>query len=226
MSQLKGNDEFMKIKGAIFDFDGTLFDSMSIWETAGKDYLQTINRQPKENLWQKLRTMSLLQSADFLKTEYGLTQTINEIIDGINQTVEEFYFNQAMPKENVVTFLNFLKSNNIKMCIATATDCYLVEAALKRCHMLNYFEKIYTCSEVGFGKDQPHIFNRAAEFLQTTPDKTAVFEDSYYAAKTAKLAGFKLVGVYDRYEPQQNKLKEISDIYLTDFLSEGESIWI
>lgn len=215
----------MKIKGAIFDFDGTLFDSMSIWETAGEDYLRSINRTPKDNLRQILKSMSLLQSAQFLKTEYGLTQTVDEIIKGINQTVANFYFNQAMPKENVVAFLDVLKIKEVKMCIATATDHYLVEAALKRCHMLHYFENIFTCSEVGYGKDHPYIYNHAVAFLQTNMSETAVFEDAYYAAKTAKLAGFKLVGIYDEYEPQQNELKEISDIYLTDFLLEGETLW-
>lgn len=82
----------MKIKGAIFDFDGTLFDSMSIWDTAGNDYLRSVGREPKEDLRQKLKPLSLYQSAVYIKNEYFLDISVDEIMNGINKTVEDFYF--------------------------------------------------------------------------------------------------------------------------------------
>ncbi len=212
----------MKIKGAIFDFDGTLFDSMSIWETAGADFLRSIGIAPKKNLWLTLKSMSLLQSAEYLKNEYELPLTIDEIINGINQTVADFYLYRAMPKKNAAEFLTALQDNGVKMCIATATDRHLIEAALKRCNMLHFFEEIFTCTEVGCGKDKPHIYNRALDFLATDKCETVVFEDACYAVHTARNADFLVAGVFDRYELQQDKLKELADIYLTDFFEIGE----
>lgn len=207
----------MSIKGIIFDFDGTLFDSMSIWETAGTDYLTSLGLTAEKDLSQKLKAMSLLQSAEYLKENYALSLSIAEIMGGVNKTVEDFYLYRAMPKENVLPFLSALKDKGIKMCIATAADRYQMEAALRRCDMLQYFDAIFTCTEVGHGKDEPYIFEYACEHLGTDKLETAVFEDAYHAARTAKDAGFYVVGIYDRYEKRTEELKAFADIYVSSF---------
>ncbi len=213
----------MSIKNIIFDFDGTLFDSMSIWETAGIDYLASLGKTAEENLRNDLKPLSLLQSAEYLKERYALQLSTEEIMAGVNKTVEDFYFHKAMPKENVIEFLQVLQNKGIKMCIATATDRYQVEAALKRCNMLHFFDAIFTCSEVGHGKDEPHIFEYACGNLKADKKETAVFEDAYHAAKTAKNAGFFLVAVYDRYEKHVEEMKALADVYVSDF-SEAEKL--
>ena len=71
------------LKGAIFDLDGTLFDSMFIWDTAGEVYLQSIGIEPRENLQKVLKPMSLLQSATYIREKYVIPLTVEEIMDGI-----------------------------------------------------------------------------------------------------------------------------------------------
>ena len=205
------------LKGAIFDFDGTLFDSMFVWETAGEAYLTSLGIQPKENLQNSLKSMSLVQSAIYIAEKYSLKLDVQEIMDGINKTVENFYFYTVEPKQGVIEFLKLLKSMNVKMCIATATDRYQVEAALKRCDMDKYFSEIFTCTEVGFGKDEPIIFQKAMEHLDTSKDDTVIFEDAYHAVKTAKSNGFLTVAVYDSSERRQSEIRTLTDCYLEDF---------
>ncbi len=205
------------IKGIIFDFDGTLFDSMRIWVEAGELYLKSVGMTAEKDLWKKLKTMSLLQSAEYLKDAYSLPLSVENIMDGINKTVENFYFYHAMPKENVKDVISDLKKKGIKMCIATATDRYQVEAALRRCNILHYFDAIFTCTEVGHGKDEPYIFEIACETMETKKSETAVIEDAYHAAKTAKEAGFYVIGIYDRYEKRTEELKELTDVYINNF---------
>lgn len=207
----------MSIKSIIFDFDGTLFDTMSIWETAGADYLSSLGYASEKDLGKKLKEMSLMQSAAYLREHYGLPMSAEEILSGVNKTVEDFYFYRAMPKENVLTALAGLREKGIKLCIATATDRYLVEAALKRCGLFDCFDAIFTCTEAGHGKDEPYIFEAACEAMGAGKSATAVFEDSYHAAKTAKGAGFFLVGVYDRYEKRTAELKALADLYINSF---------
>ncbi len=207
----------MSIKGIIFDFDGTLFDSMSIWETAGSDFLNSIGEIAENDLSKKLSAMSLSQSAEYLKKQYSLPMTVNEIINGINKIIEDYYLYQIKPKKNVITVLSDFKEKGIKMCIATATDRYLIEAALKRYDMVKYFDVIFTCSEVGHGKDEPYIFEYACEYLKVNKGEIVIFEDAYHAAETAKNAGFYVVGVYDKYENLTDELKKISDIYINSF---------
>lgn len=212
------------LKGAIFDFDGTLFDSMFIWDTAGEVYLRSIGIEPRENLQKELKPMSLLQSATYIRECYQISLTVKEIMDGVNRTVEGFYFHTVQPKEGVVAFLEQMMKRGVKMCIATATDRYQVEAALKRCGMESFFSGIFTCTDVGHGKDEPIIFQKAVDCLGTTKENTVVFEDAYHAAKTAKADGFITVAVYDSHETKQAELHSFSDCFIESF-TQTEHFW-
>ena len=212
------------LKGAVFDFDGTLFDSMFIWDTAGEVYLRSIGIEPKEDLQKVLKPMSLLQSATYIREKYVIPLTVKEIMDGINHAVEDFYFNTVQPKEDAITLLKQIKAKGIKMCIATATDRYQVEAALKRCGMESFFSEIFTCTDIGHGKDEPIIFQKAMDYLGTTRANTVVFEDAYHAAKTAKTDGFITVAVYDSHEEKQKELQALSDFYFENY-TETDTFW-
>lgn len=205
------------IKCAIFDFDGTIFDTMEVWDSVAKIFLTSLNRKPKPDLTDVIKTMSLYQSAEYLKKEYSLNLSLDKIMESINKIIEDFYFYEALPKEGVVKFLQELNRRDIHICIATATDRYLIEAALKRCEMENYFEKIFTCTEVGHGKDEAIIYEVAAEYFNANKDEAIVFEDAYHAIETAKKAGFIVAGVFDQSENNQSQIRNMSDYYIEDF---------
>ena len=204
----------MKISGAIFDVDGTLLDSMSIWDTIGTDYLRSIGYIPRENLNEIFKNMSLLQAAEYYRNEYGVTLRVEEIMSGVNAMLEQFYQYEAPLKPGAAELLARLRQNRVKLCIATATDRYLVEAALARCGVLSYFGEIFTCNGVGHGKDEPHIFEAALRFLGTERAETVVFDDALYAIRTAKEAGFPIAAVYDTHEKSQTEVRALSDFYL------------
>ncbi len=206
----------MMIQGAIFDVDGTLLDSMSIWDTIGADYLRSIGYEPRENLNEVFKNMSLLQAAEYYRHEYGVTRSIEEIMDGVNAMLKRFYNHDAPLKPGAAKLLERLRRKEIKLCIATATDRYLVEAALERCGVLSYFDAIFTCGEVGHGKDEPVIFEAALRFLGTEKAKTVVFDDALYAIRTAKKAGFPAAAVYDSHEKAQAEIRALADLYLAD----------
>ena len=205
------------LKGAIFDFDGTLVDSMFIWDTIGEDYLRTLGKEPHEDLKETFMTLTLEEAAEYYRTHYGVTLSVKEIVDGVNTMVEGIYRTRVALKQGVADFLAQLKDNGTRMCIATVTDRYLVEETLDRLGILQYFSEIFTCAEVGYGKDKPIIYRKALEHLGTTKNETYVFEDSLFALKTAKADGFTTVGVYDRHENRQDNLKNLADYYIVDF---------
>lgn len=105
---------------------------------------------------------------------------------GIDRIIEHFYRDEVHPKPGVVPFLKELRAKGVDVCIATATDCYLIESALRRCGIENLFDAIFTCSEVGHGKDEPVIFRRAMEHFGAQRGSTVVFEDAIHAIETAK----------------------------------------
>ena len=205
------------IKGAIFDLDGTLLDSMFIWDTIGEEYLRSLGKEPHEDLKETFMTLTLEEAAVYYRENYGVTLSVGEIVDGVNSMVEQTYRTKVTLKPGISEYLACLKEKGVRMCVATVTDRYLVEETLERLGVRHYFSEIYTCAEVGFGKDKPVIYQKALEHLGTEKSDTYVFEDLPFALNTAKTDGFPTVGVYDRHEAHQDELKELANYYIFDF---------
>ena len=205
------------LTGAIFDFDGTLLDSMFIWDTIGEDYLRTLGKEPHENLKETFMTLTLEEAAEYYREHYKVTLSVTEIVDSINAMVEGIYRTKVTLKPGVTDYLRLLKERGVKMCVATVTDRYLVEDTLERLGILHYFSEIFTCAEVGYGKDKPIIYQKALEHLGTAKEETFVFEDSLFALETAKIDGFPTVGVYDMHESRQEEMKRLADCYVRSF---------
>lgn len=205
------------LTGAIFDFDGTLLDSMFIWDTIGEDYLRTLGKEPHEDLKETFMTLTLEEAAEYYREHYKVTLSVTEIVDSINAMVEGIYRTKVTLKPGVMAYLRLLKERGVKMCVATVTDRYLVEDTLERLGILHYFSEIFTCAEVGYGKDKPIIYQKALEHLGTAKEETFVFEDSLFALETAKIDGFPTVGVYDMHESRQEEMKRLADCYVRSF---------
>ncbi len=210
------------LRGAIFDFDGTLFDSMFVWDGSSIRYLRSIGIEPDPDTDEQVGRMSLLQTARYFREKYAIPQSVEEIMQGINRTVEDLYFYKVQPKDGVIEFLKELKAQGAVMCIATATDRYQIEAALRRCDMDGFFSEIFTCSEVGHGKDEPIIFRKAREHMGTPKAATVVFEDAAHAARTAKADGFPVAAVYDPSEEHQKALRAAADSFIESFNDTNE----
>lgn len=190
---------------------------MPIWDTLGARYLLSLGITPREDLRAVFWDITLYEAARYYQREYGVQLSTQEIVRGIMATLEDFYVNIAPPKSGVRELLQLLDDNQIAMCVATATDRELVEPALERCGLTPYFKKIFTCGEVGRGKQEPRIYLKAAASLGTDPAQTLVFEDALYAVRTAKKAGFPVVAVRDRSESQQDQLRALASAYFVDF---------
>lgn len=212
----------MKISGAIFDMDGTLTDSMFVWEEIGKRYLISCGISPRDDLWNIIKDMSMPQVAEYFVTEYGLKKSENEIKDGVYSLIEPMYRDEVLPKVGVNEVLREFRDKGIKMCVASATDKDVVEMVLRKNHLLDYFCGVFTCGSVNASKEKPVIYERALEHLGTPKEETYVFEDALYALKTAKNAGFKVVGVFDPSAiNESNEIKELSDFYISDYTKDA-----
>ena len=205
----------MNINGAVFDADGTLLDSMHIWDELGARYLESMNITPEEGLSEILYDMSLEQSSYYLQTRYKINASLNQIQESILKIIENFYVHEVKLKPGVK---NFLERFNIPSVIATSGDKDLLQSALIRNGINNYFANIFTCSEFETNKNESKIFHECAKFLDSKPENIIVFEDALFAIKTAKESGFIIAGVQDdsniNYQPEIMKL---SDYYITDW---------
>lgn len=212
----------MTFTGAIFDMDGTLLDSMPIWDRVGMEYLAGLGIRARPDLPQRLLTMTMRQAAACFRAEYGVALPDAAIIDGINARIEAFYRESAPEKAGAAAFLQALRRRGVAMCVATATDRPLAEAALRRTGLLPFFDFLLTCTEAG-GKDCPEIFRRAQMRLGTPREQTLVFEDALYAIRTAKRAGFPVAAVFDpSSRADQEEIRKTADFYVASFLDAKE----
>ena len=213
------------LRGAIFDMDGTLLDSMHVWRDFDREYLRRHGIDTEEDLRDRIAPMTLPQAAVFFRERFGLPYTVEEIIDQVNSQVEEEYFYKVQPKPGIPEMVKAFRDAGVKMCIATATDRYLAEAALKRTGLLQYFPKIFTSTEIGSSKREPKTFQTALEYLGTPKDETYVFEDAAYAVRAAKSFGFHVVAIKDPHSSHNGpEIREIADILLDDISRWREKI--
>ena len=214
----------MNIKAAIFDMDGTLIDSLTLWDviwsTFGEKYLSNEDFRPSPEDDKKVRTMLLKDSMEMIHDTYSIGKNGEELLELANQITIDFYANQVMLKEGVREFLEYCQSNNVKMCIATATEYELVNIALKHCDIDKYFLKVFSCGHINKGKEEPDIFVLAKDYMGERIEDTWVFEDSLVAIETATKLGMPTVGIYDRFNYGQDKIKSLATIYV----DRGESL--
>lgn len=191
---------------ALFDMDGTLLDSMKYWKEVADDYLKSLGITFPSSLWEEVRTMTMEQSAIYLQKNFLPSFSVEKIIDGCNTIIEENYKSRVLAKPFVTEYLAKLREKNIPICICTTTDRYLVEIVMKRLGLLSYFENIFTCSEVGESKNQSaKVYHVAVKYLNSKygknyqPKNCCVFEDVGFAAREAKGANYKVVGIIDKH---------------------------
>ncbi|QGU95373.1 HAD-IA family hydrolase [Clostridium bovifaecis] len=207
-----------KCRHAIFDMDGTIIDSMPEWKNLGKHYLARKGIKAPENLNEIISAMSMTESAEFFRKGFGIRDSNEKIISDINQLIEDKYRHEIPLKAYVREYLSKLQSDNVIMCVATATPVELAKAALKRLEVLQYFAFVICCDEVGVGKSKPDIYYLALKRMGANITETVVYEDADYAMKTAKGAGFYTIGVYDETtDKSKEEMQLFCDRYIESF---------
>ncbi len=207
----------MNITGAIFDFDGTLFDSMHVWHGIRYRFLESIGITFTEKDEEVFKGLYLRETLLLAKDYFDLPFTMNELFDKFFTLIEELYMIDAEPKNDIIPFLQKLKANGVKTAIATASGTPAVIAALKKYNMEQYFDAVYSTYDVEAAKTEPKVYRVTHAALNTPKESTWIFEDALYAAKTAKADGFNVVAIYDKSEPNQSELKATADKYIVNY---------
>lgn len=203
-------------KGAIFDMDGTLLDSMRVWKRLTQGYLTQFGLHVTDEEYAACEGFSQPQVAQYFADRYPqLPGGAAGLMEGMDQLITARYETVAKPRDGVLPFLDGLRRRGVKMAIATLTARRHAEKALRDRDMLDYFDFMLTIEDVGVSKYQPDIYLMSAERLGLTPADCVVFEDAPYACTTAKKAGFRVCGVVEAaYAAGEQELRASSDLII------------
>lgn len=207
----------MNITGAIFDFDGTLFDSMHVWKGIRYKFFEILGLELTPEEEEMFKGLFLRESLNLAIERFNLDKSYEELLEMLFDYIKSRYLVETEPKNDIIDFLEKLKSKGVKMGIATATGERALLAVLEKYDMTDYFSAIYSTYTVGASKTEPKVYDVVLDAIGTDKETTWVFEDALYAAKTAKANGYNVVGIYDKSEPNQEELKNLVDIYIHNY---------
>lgn len=209
-----------KIKYAIFDMDGTLIDSMQLWDELDENFLKGYGITPPANLTDELRTLSFFETGEYFAKNFPLPLTASEITQKIRDMVADAYLHEIPRKAGVIELLQMLKQKQVSICVATATETPLALKALERLKLLPFFEFVLSCDDVRKSKDDPFIYETAMKRLGGCKENTLIVEDALHCIETAKNAGFRVAAIWDLSAQKAGdipKIKQLSDYYFSDY---------
>ena len=206
------------VKAVLFDLDGTLVDSMSMWKEIDVDYLNRFDIPVPETLQQDIEGLSMYQTAVYFKETFGIEDSLEDIQNTWNSMAYDKYTNEVPLKPYVREFLENLKIKGILCGIATSNSRVLTEAILKSHGIEEYFLTMVTGDEVKNGKPEPEVYLTASSKLSVSPKDCIVFEDLPVGIIAGKRAGMKVYAVEDIYSMKDKEEKmRLADHYITSY---------
>lgn len=204
----------MRPEGAIFDLDGTLTDSMYIWDEAPRALVRRFGGRPPEDLARRIKEMGRREASEYMVKTFGLSCTADQVMEGVNDIVTVEYREKVPLKPGADALLTRLAELGVPCGIATASEAFQARDAMVRLGLWKHF--LFAFSSLQYGpKTGPDLYRAAARSLGSAPERTVVFEDALHAARSAKRAGFLVAGVYDpSAEEDQEALRCLCDWYL------------
>ena len=202
----------------LFDFDGTLVDSMP-------NYVATMLRILDENqisypadIVKIITPLGNGGTARYFIEQLGLKMEVAQVRALMGKYILDAYLHTIPAKAHVIEALKELKQQGASLNVLTASPHVVLDPCLKRLGMWELFDNIWSCEDFGTTKTDPEIYRQAAQRMNTTVEKVLFLDDNYNADKAAKDAGTLVCGVYDASsENYVEEIKSVSDFYIYDF---------
>lgn len=205
------------IKAYLFDFDGTLVDSMPTYVSSMLRILDENNIPYGDDIVKIITPLGLKGTAQYY-IKMGVNKSLNEIIDLMGKYMLDAYFNTIPAKQNVISTLKILKEQGAKLNVLTASPHITLDACLKRLDIFDLFDNVWSCDDFATTKADPEIYVKAAEKMGARIEEVLFLDDNYNANLTAKKAGMQVCAVYDKSSEEYiDEMKSIADYYIYNF---------
>lgn len=206
------------MKGAVFDVDGTLLDSMDMWFNLVIEYFKEHGESLSREEAEEYGDMTLEESAPVVIERLGLDKTVGELVSELKMMAVRQYENALPLKEGAAEYMKKLHGEGVKIAIATSGYEELCKKAFTRLGVWQYIDACAFSSEVGVGKSNPAIYLLAAKRLGVEPQECVVYEDILKGIKGAIKGGFQTCAIYDRTNAADTaELKKTADKYITEW---------
>lgn len=207
-----------EFKGAIFDLDGTVLDSMGLWHKVDVQFFVSRGMDVPEGYIQAISPLGTYNAAVYTKKTYNIKESVEEIIREWQDTAKKEYSKNVKLKPHAKEYILSLKEKGLRLAVATASDKEMFEECLKKYGIFEAFDFFTMVNEVGRGKGFPDIYLHTAEKMGVKPQECMVFEDILTGLTSAKSAGFYCVGMYDKSSVKDTEeIKKIADKFIFDF---------
>ena len=207
-----------EINAVIFDMDGTLIDSTGLWHEIDMLFFAKRGMELPKDYAQKIVHLGLRKAAELTRELYGVKETPDEIIHEWRQMALDMYHNDVELKPGAVALLETLKSNGLKLAIATANDAELYMPCIMRLGIGDYFDFIADVNSSKEGKNNAKIYLDLTEKMNSKPENTLVLEDMPTCIKTVYDAGFVTVAVADKASEKFDEDKKTnSHLFINNF---------
>lgn len=205
-------------KAFLFDLDGTLVDSMWIWESIDVEYLDRFGLELPEDLHSCIEGMSFSETARYFKERFSIPDTLEKMKSDWNRMAWEKYTQEVPLKSGIREFLRYHRARGVKMAVATSNSRELAEAVIAVHGLTDTFDVIVTGCDVAHGKPFPDVYLEAAVRLGMDPSECLVFEDVVAGIQAGRSAGMEVAAVEDAYSLyQERQKKELADLYIADY---------
>lgn len=202
----------------LFDFDGTLVDSMPTFISAMLRILDENNIHYGADIVKIITPLGVNGTAEYYINNLGLKKPKDEVIALMKEYMCDAYFNTIPAKENVIETLIELKKRGNSLNVLTASPHLTLDACLKRLNMYDLFDNVWSCDDFNTTKANPKIYKMAAERLNVSVSDVLFLDDNLNADQTAKEAGMLVCGVYDESSKDYvEQMKAANDFYIYNF---------
>lgn len=201
----------------LFDFDGTLVDSMPTYVSSMLRILDENNISYGEDIVKIITPLGLVGTAKYY-IEMGVNSTVEELVSKMKEYMLDEYLYNIPAKKNVVSVLKELKSRGASLNVLTASPHTTLDPCLKRIGIYDLFDNVWSCDDFNTTKADPNIYITVAERIGERVENILFLDDNLNADKTAKQAGMLVGGVYDDSSKEYvDEMKKATDYYICDF---------
>ena len=202
----------------LFDFDGTLVDSMPTFVSAMLRILDENHIRYDKDIIKIITPLGLDGTVEYYINQLGVNMSRDELIFLMEKYILDAYFHTIPAKENVPEVLKTLKAQGASLNILTASPHITLDACLKRLGLWELFDNVWSCDDFNTTKADPQIYVRAAQRMNTTVENVLFLDDNLNADMTAKSAGMLVCGVYDESSKDYvEQMKAATDFFIYNF---------